>query len=93
MRHDTSRFYLMQIVGSILLPDHSLAGVCLQPSLKDSTCLIVKVAGQSSLLLLCQYSVPDEKAAAWAETLFHHVKPEQTLILASQVCIGQLREV
>ncbi|KAK9839987.1 hypothetical protein WJX74_001518 [Apatococcus lobatus] len=74
----------LEIAGSIIVVDHSLAGVCLQPHLKDSTCLSVRVNGQSSLLLLCQYAVPDEQAVLWAEAVYSAIRPEQTLIFASQ---------
>ena len=75
----------MQIAGSIILADSCLTGACLQPNLNDQSCLIVRICGQSSLLLLCQYSVPDEQAVLWAEALYSAIKPEQTLVLASQV--------
>ncbi|KAK9866447.1 hypothetical protein WJX84_008791 [Apatococcus fuscideae] len=74
----------LEIVGSIILANHSLASSCLHPNLKDSTCLLVRAVGQPSLLVLCQYPVPDEQAVLWAETLYAHIKPEQTLIFASQ---------
>lgn len=77
--------HVMQIVGCITLADHSLAGACLQPNLKDSTCLIVKVRGQSSWLLLCQYSVAENQAVLWAEVLYSAIRPKQTMILAGQV--------
>lgn len=76
----------MQTVGSMILADHSLAGACLQPNLKDSTCLMVRAGGQSSLLLLCQYSVAEDQAVLWAEVLYSSVRPNQTIILAGQVC-------
>ena len=76
----------MQIVGSMILADHSLAGACLQPNMRDSTCLIVRIRGQSSLLLLCQYSVAEDQAVLWAQVLYSSVSPKQTIILAGQVC-------
>ena len=73
----------LKIVGSILLPETSLEGNTVQPSLTDTSAWIWSNQEGSLLIIPCQVSVSAERSVAWVQGLLSAVQPAQLLVLGS----------
>jgi len=71
-----------QVLFSLVLPEVSMKGNTIQPSLQDRTCTASAV-GLSGIVVSCQYDVPGERAKAVCNALMEELQPEQMLVLGS----------
>lgn len=82
------------LLGSISLPELSMAGNAVKPSLGDSSCFVYGIGGGSDVLLVqCQYAVRAERAHSWASALLGGVRAVRTVIVSvampSEIQLGQ----
>lgn len=67
----------LQVLFSIVLPEVSMRGNTIQPSLQDRTCTGSAVADGAGVVVSCQYDVSAERASAFSRTLLEQVHPGQ----------------
>ncbi|GAX82148.1 hypothetical protein CEUSTIGMA_g9576.t1 [Chlamydomonas eustigma] len=71
-----------QVLGTCILPEVSLSGHHVQPSLKDQSCVLYACGQSGEMLLICsQYSVKPERSVSFIKALLHEMHPKQVLIL------------
>jgi hypothetical protein len=70
---------LTQALFSMVLPEASMKGDTLQPSLQNHTCTASTISTPegSGVIVSCQYDVPAERANALCSALMEQVQPEQ----------------
>ncbi|PNW88627.1 hypothetical protein CHLRE_01g037650v5 [Chlamydomonas reinhardtii] len=78
-----------QLIGSVLAPGVSLAGISLgaEPLPSDRVCAIYALGSSSGssrvLLVACQYEVARERAVAWSRALLGQVAAAHVLVLGA----------
>lgn len=76
-----------KIIGTFVLPEVSMAGNALQPSLQDKSCCLLYALEETEnptvVLALVQYTVPAERSTTWAKTLLREVRPEKVVVMGS----------
>eukprot|EP00210_Caulerpa_lentillifera_P009290 g8855.t1 len=80
----------LELVGSVLLPELSLAGNTLSGSLVDSTAFMRLNQNGNVLFIPCQYEVKPERALAWSTGLFQSLSPSR-LVLIGDMKAGEYR--
>lgn len=75
------------IIGTFVLPEVSMAGNSLQPSLQDKSCCLLYAMEETEnptvILASVQYSVSEERSSTWAKTLLREVRPEKVVVVGS----------
>lgn len=76
-----------KIIGTFVLPEVSMAGNALQPSLQDKSCCLLYALEETEnptvVLASVQYTVPAERSTTWAKTLLREVRPEKVVVMGS----------
>lgn len=76
-----------QIIGTFVLPEASMAGNTLLPSLQDKSCCLLYALEETEnptvVLASVQYTVSAERSNAWAKTLLREVRPEKVVVVGS----------
>lgn len=76
-----------KIIGTFVLPEVSMAGNALQPSLQDKSCCLLYALEETEnptvVLASVQYTVPAERSTTWTKTLLREVRPEKVVVMGS----------
>ena len=70
-------------MGSLLLPEISLAGNTVKPSLSDQSANMWSNPKGSVVVIPCQYTVPGERAVAWVRGMTATLQPSSLLVIGS----------
>lgn len=84
--HLVHYFPAKKIIGTFVLPEVSMAGNTLQPSLQDKSCLLYaleETEGPTVVLASVQYTVSAERSTAWAKILLREVRPDKVVVVGS----------